>query len=131
MTRVVSIENIARRAGASHSCRRALVTNPMLKTFAGFLLSVCMVLGAARNVSIATRVAAADYPLNLLNVNDRYLVSTNNGYGKQYLQSYDAIRRQVTGKLELPSLWFGLAYESENRLASRLGWEERCVRHSL
>lgn len=88
----------------------------MLKTFAGFLLSVCMVLGAARNVSIATRVSAADYPLNVLNVNDRYLVSTNDGYGKQYLQSYDAIRRQVTGKLELPSLWFGLAYESENRL---------------
>jgi hypothetical protein len=49
-------------------------------------------------------------------VNSRYLLSTNNGYGTQYLQAYDALRRLVTGKLELPSLWFGLAYEPDNKL---------------
>ncbi len=79
-------------------------------------LAVCLVLAAPEKASIATRVAPGDYPLNLLEVNSRYLLSTNNGYGGQYLQAYDAMRRLVTGKLELPSLWFGLAYEPDHKL---------------
>ena len=84
--------------------------------FAAVFFSFCLLRAADEKTSIATRVAPADYPLNLLEVNGRYLLSTNNGYGAQYLQAYDAWRRQVTGKLELPSLWFGLAYEPDNKL---------------
>ena len=90
--------------------------NPMRKVFAGISIMICAALGAPKSASIATRVAPGDYPLNLLEVNGRYLLSTNNGYGTQYLQAYDALRRAVTGKLELPSLWFGLAYEPDNKL---------------
>ncbi len=88
----------------------------MRPAFAAVFFSVCLVLAAPEKASIATRVAPGDYPLNLLEVNGRYLLSTNNGYGRQYLQAYDATRRLVTGKLELPSLWFGLAYEPDNKL---------------
>jgi DNA-binding beta-propeller fold protein YncE len=88
----------------------------MRSAFAVVFFTVCLVLAAPKKTSIATRVAPADYPLNLLEVNARYLLSTNNGYGTQYLQAYDALRRLVTGKLELPSLWFGLAYEPDNKL---------------
>src|SRR5579872_3269435 len=88
----------------------------MRAAFAVVFLCVCLVRAASEKTSIATRVAPGDYPLNLLEVNGRYLLSTNNGYGTQYLQAYDASRRLVTGKLELPSLWFGLAYEPDNKL---------------
>ena len=90
--------------------------NSMRQAIAGVFITVGMVLSAPQNASIATRVAAGDYPLNLLEVNGRYLINTNDGYGTQYLQSYDVLRRRVTGKLELPSLWFGLAYEPDNKL---------------
>jgi len=80
-----------------------------------FLAALVLVSAAttvSQGASIATRVAGGDYPLNLIEVAERYLVSTNNGYGKQYLQAYDETLRDVTANLELPSLWFGLAYES-------------------
>ena len=83
----------------------------MRTCFAGILFTFCVSVAAAQTASVADRVAAGDYPLNLLEVAGRYLVSTNNGYGTQYLQAYDTVRRQITGKIELPSLWFGLAYE--------------------
>src|SRR3984893_17720287 len=82
----------------------------MHKALAGMLL-ISAAMAASQHASIATRVAGGDYPLNLIEVAERYLVSTNNGYGKHYLQAYDETRREVTAKLELPSLWFGLAYE--------------------
>src|SRR6185436_18292923 len=75
------------------------------------MLLISAAMAAPQDASIATRVAGGDYPLNLIEVAERYLVSTNNGYGKHYLQAYDQTRREVTGKLELPSLWFGLAFE--------------------
>jgi len=83
----------------------------MRTVFAGVFLVVCIGLASGQDRSVATRVAGGDYPLNLLEVAGRYLVSTNNGYGSQYLQAYDVMHRQITGKLELPSLWYGLAYE--------------------
>lgn len=82
----------------------------MHKAVAGMLL-ISAAMAPPQDASIATRVAGGDYPLNLIEVTERYLVSTNNGYGKHYLQAYDETRGEVTAKLELPSLWFGLAYE--------------------
>jgi len=67
---------------------------------------------AAREaVSIARRVAPGDLPLNLIFVPESYIVSTNSGYERQYLQAFDERRGVVTDKLELPSLWYGLAYD--------------------
>src|SRR6476620_12178497 len=83
--------------------------------FLAALVLVCAATTASQGASIATRVAGGDYPLNLIEVSERYLVSTNNGYGKQYLQTYDETRGDVTANLELPSLWFGLAYESTSK----------------
>jgi DNA-binding beta-propeller fold protein YncE len=85
------------------------------KLLVGMLLVVSAG-GAPPEKSVATRVAAGDYPLNLLEIDGRFLISTNNGYGANYLQAYDESRAQVTGKLELPSLWFGLAYEPTAKL---------------
>ena len=60
--------------------------------------------------SAAQRVAPADTPLNLVETPDGFLISTNSGYGADYLQAYDERRNEVTSRLELPSLWYGLAY---------------------
>ncbi|HVN79486.1 MAG TPA: hypothetical protein VMW38_10860, partial [Terriglobia bacterium] len=80
-------------------------------------LSALIVLHAnPKETSVATRVAGGDYPLNLLEIDRHFLVSTNNGYGTQYLQSYDEISRKVIDRLELPSLWFGLAYQPTTKL---------------
>jgi YVTN family beta-propeller protein len=65
----------------------------------------------AESTSAARRVAPGDLPLNLIVVPEGYLVSTNSGYGRQYLQAFDEKRGIVTDKLELPSLWYGLAYD--------------------
>jgi DNA-binding beta-propeller fold protein YncE len=84
--------------------------------FTGVVLFSFTSLAATRATSIATRVAGGDYPQNLLTVEDRYLISTNNGYGTQYLHSYDTVEHQTTGKVELPNLWFGLDYWPEHGL---------------
>jgi DNA-binding beta-propeller fold protein YncE len=84
--------------------------------FVGLVVCFCVGMAAPKNPSIATRVAGGDYPLNTLEVAGRYLISTNNGYDTHYLQAYDFVRHETTGKLELPSLWFGLAYEPQGNL---------------
>jgi YVTN family beta-propeller protein len=60
--------------------------------------------------SSAERVAPADTPLNLIETPDGYLISTNSGYGAHYLQAFDEAQNQISSRLELPSLWYGLAY---------------------
>ncbi len=65
--------------------------------------------------SAAERIAPADLPLNLLETPDGFLISTNSGYGSQYLQAYDERRNNVTDRLELPSLWYGLAYAASRK----------------
>lgn len=60
--------------------------------------------------SVAQRMAPADTPLNLVETSDGFLISTNSGYGAHYLQAYDERRNEVAGRIELPSLWYGLAY---------------------
>jgi DNA-binding beta-propeller fold protein YncE len=62
-------------------------------------------------MSTARRIAQGDLPLNLIFVPDSYIVSTNSGYERQYLQAFDERRGVITDKLELPSLWYGLAYD--------------------
>src|SRR5215467_5044355 len=61
--------------------------------------------------SMARRVAQGDLPLNLILVQNGYIVSTNSGYERQYLQAFDERRGVITDRLELPSLWYGLAYD--------------------
>src|SRR5215467_8397951 len=88
--------------------------------FAGVVIPACLATPLpatteqavdAESRSVARRVAQGDLPLNLLFVAESYIVSTNSGYGRQYLQSFDERRGAVTDKLELPSLWYSLAYD--------------------
>lgn len=73
---------------------------------------------------VAVSIAPGDVPLNLIEIEDHYLVSTNSGYGRHFLQSYDEARRVVADRLELPSLWYGLAYEpSQETLVAAAGSE--------
>jgi DNA-binding beta-propeller fold protein YncE len=60
--------------------------------------------------SVAERVAPGDTPLNLVETPNGFLISTNSGYGAHYLQAYDEGQNKVAGRLEFPSLWYGLAY---------------------
>jgi hypothetical protein len=60
--------------------------------------------------SAAQRIAPADTPLNLLETPDGFLISTNSGYGAQYLQAYDERQNKVSDRREFPGLWYGLAY---------------------
>ena len=64
--------------------------------------------------AVGDQVAPGDVPLNLVTTADGYVLSTNNGYGKQYLQAYDETSRKVTGRMVLHSLWYGLAYDSNS-----------------
>src|SRR5215467_8932288 len=73
-------------------------------------------LAAAEPMSIARRVADGDLPLNLIFVPERYVVSTNSGYERQYLQAFDERRGVITDRLELPSLWYGLAYDPVEKI---------------
>ncbi len=75
----------------------------------------CIAGASAETPSVATRVAEADFPLSMIEIEGRYLISTNNGYGTNYLLSYDERDQKVVSKLELPSLWFGLAYDPVHR----------------
>ena len=60
--------------------------------------------------SVAERVAPGDTPLNLVETPDGFLISTNSGYGAQYLQAYDERRNKIADRIDFPSLWYGLAY---------------------
>jgi len=71
---------------------------------------------AAQQVSAATQIAPGDTPLNLIETPEKYLVSTNSGYGPQYLQAYDETRQQVSDRVTLKTLWFGLDYEPAQKL---------------
>jgi len=86
----------------------------------GLLLVLAMLPGlrtvAAEQGSVATQVAPGDIPLNLIETPEKYLVSTNSGYGPQYLQAYDETRQHVSDRVTLKSLWFGLDYEPAQRL---------------
>jgi DNA-binding beta-propeller fold protein YncE len=44
------------------------------------------------------------------------VISSNSGWAKHFLQSYNEVTGRVTAQLELPSLWYGLAYVPEKQL---------------
>jgi len=67
-------------------------------------------------VLAASRVAPGDYALNIISAGPNTLISSNSGWAKHFLQSYNELTRSVTAQLELPSLWYGLAYVPEKQL---------------
>lgn len=64
----------------------------------------------------ANTLAPADAPLNLVEAGDRYLISSNSGYGKHFLQSVDEVTRSIVSRLYLPSLFYGMAYDPDSHL---------------
>jgi len=66
--------------------------------------------------AVAETVAPGDAPLNLIETGERYLVTSNSGYGDHFLQSWDEVTHSVVGRLEVPSLWYGLAYDPGRKL---------------
>lgn len=66
--------------------------------------------------SIGVRIAPGDNPLNLIETPDGFVVSTNAAYESPYLLSYDERRREVSSRLALPSLWYGLDYDASRKL---------------
>lgn len=83
-----------------------------------FLLAGCLSLKAIGNIhpSVGTRIAQADNPLNLVETPGGFLVSTNAAYESPYLLSYNEKARRVSDRLNLPSLWYGLAYDASHKL---------------
>ena len=77
----------------------------------GWVVVLCGALSAAPGLSSSHRIADGDSPLNVIEVDERWLVTTNSGWHKQYLQAYDEHLGTVSSRLDLPSVWYGLAYE--------------------
>ena len=71
---------------------------------------------AAELDSVATPLTRGDVPLNLAETPDGFLISTNSGYAPPYLLAYDETRHEVSDRVALPSLWFGLEYEPKRQL---------------
>ena len=66
--------------------------------------------------SVAHRIAGGDMPLNLLEIDGRWIVSTNSGWHNAYLQIYDEQQHKVSSRIDLPSAWYGLAYDAKRKL---------------
>jgi Phosphoesterase family len=62
------------------------------------------------------RVSDADMPLNLVEADDRWIISTNSGWHNAYLQSYDEQQHKVSGHLALAGAWYGLAYDAKRKI---------------
>jgi len=55
-------------------------------------------------------------PLNLLEVDGQWVISTNSGWRNAYLQVYDEREHKVSTRLDLASAWYGLVYDSKRKL---------------
>jgi DNA-binding beta-propeller fold protein YncE len=97
----------------------------MTKTISGFFLFLLLAAqvpparSALREQSSqpsSFRVAKADMPLNLVEIDDRWIVSTNSGVHNAYLQSYDQQTANVADRVALSSAWYGLAFDRKRRL---------------
>ena len=55
-------------------------------------------------------------PLNLLEVDGHWVISTNSGWRNAYLQVYDEQEHKVSARLDLVSAWYGLVYDSKRKL---------------
>lgn len=85
----------------------------LMKCFWALLFCVSLPAGA---VNGGHWVADGDTPLNMIEVEGRWLVSTNSGWHKQYVQSFDEHLHTISARLDLPSVWYGLAYEPVSRV---------------
>jgi DNA-binding beta-propeller fold protein YncE len=61
-------------------------------------------------------IAGGDMPLNLLEIEGRWVVSTNSEWHNAYLQVYDEQRHRISDRVDLPGAWYGLAYDSKRKL---------------
>ncbi|MFN7997508.1 MAG: bifunctional YncE family protein/alkaline phosphatase family protein [Bryobacteraceae bacterium] len=61
-------------------------------------------------------MAPGDVPLNLVIAANRYVITSNSGYGRHYLQSYDENLGKVSDRMDFHSLWYGLAYDAGHEL---------------
>jgi DNA-binding beta-propeller fold protein YncE len=77
----------------------------------------------ARPPVSSRRIAPGDMPLNLLEVDGRWVVSTNSGWRNAYLQAYDEQQHRVSARIDLPSAWYGLAYDPTRKLLLASGAE--------
>lgn len=73
-------------------------------------------LADGRKADKTYRVAGGDMPLNLLEVEGRWIISTNSGWHNSYLQSYDEHLHSVAGRIDVPGAWYGLAYDARRKL---------------
>lgn len=99
--------------------RRSKDTIQILLVFALCLLPLSFAASAHNHVpqtASSSRVAGGDMPLNLLEVEGRWIVSTNSGWHNSYLQSYDEVQHKVSGRMDLPGAWYGLAYDAKRKL---------------
>jgi DNA-binding beta-propeller fold protein YncE len=71
---------------------------------------------SASKTSVSHRIAGGDMPLNLVEADGRWVISTNSGWKNAYLQIYDEQARKVSSRIDLPSAWYGLAYDAERKL---------------
>lgn len=83
-----------------------------------FLLAGVAGLKALGNVrpSVGTPIAPGDNPLNMVETSDGFLVSTNAAYESPYLLAYNERWRQVSSRIALPGLWYGLDYDASRKL---------------
>jgi DNA-binding beta-propeller fold protein YncE len=95
-------------------------TIPSLLVFAIWMFQISFALAESRDIARpatpSNRIAGGDMPLNLLEVEGRWVVSTNSGWHNAYLQIYDEQQRKVSGRMDLPSAWYGLAYDAQRKL---------------
>ncbi len=98
----------------------SMKTIQILLVFALSLLRISFTLAASGDNLAApapsNRIAGGDMPLNLLEVEGRWVVSTNSGWHNSYLQIYDELQRKVSGRMDLPAAWYGLAYDAKRQL---------------
>jgi hypothetical protein len=96
-------------------------TIPALLVLALWIFHVSFALAESRDhyaqsATLANRIAGGDMPLNLLEVDGRWVISTNSGWHNAYLQSYDEQLHKVSARVDLPSAWYGLAYDAKRKL---------------
>ena len=96
-------------------------TIPALLVLAFWMFHAPFALAESRDHDVqpavfANRIAGGDMPLNLLEVDGRWVISTNSGWHNSYLQVYDEQLHKVSARLDLPSAWYGLAYDAKRKL---------------
>lgn len=66
--------------------------------------------------NLAHRIAGGDMPLNLMEADGRWVITTNSGWHNAYLQVYDEREHTISARLNLASAWYGLAYDPRRKM---------------